>query len=78
MNMYTNTKKSKKFILILVLLLLFNFLWPKNIKAGFGEDITAAPAKIFWMIEEGVMIFLNNLFVNPDNRIPINLIGSCL
>lgn len=68
MNMYTNTKKSKKFILILVLLILFSFCYPKNVKAWFeGEDIVAAPAKIFWLIEEGVLTFLNNLFTNEDN-----------
>lgn len=69
MNIFTNSKKQKKFILVLVLLMLFNFLYPKNINAWFeGEDIVAAPAKIFWLIEEGVLTFLNNIFTNPENH----------
>lgn len=68
MNMYTNTKKSKKFILILVLLILFSFCYPKNVKAKLVDDIVAAPAKIFWILEEGIIKFLNNLFVNTINE----------
>lgn len=33
MNAFTNNKKTRKFILILVLLILFNFIFPKNIRA---------------------------------------------
>lgn len=67
MSMYTNTKKSKKFILILVLLILFSFCYPKNVKAGLVDDIVAAPAKIFWVLEEGILKFLNNVFTNEEN-----------
>ena len=41
-----NIKKHfKKFIVVLVLLILFNFCSPKIVHAGLVEDITAAPAK---------------------------------
>ena len=61
-------KNAKKFILVLVLLVLFNFCCPKKVNAGLVEDITAAPAKIFWLIEEGVLKFLNDLFVNEEHK----------
>lgn len=69
MNIITNTKKTKKFILILVVLLLFNFCCPKTVNADLGDDIVAAPAKIFWAIADGVLRFLNNLFTSPRYHI---------
>jgi len=67
MNMYTNTKKSKKFILVLVLLILFSFCYPKNVKAALGlDDFIALPANIFYMLETGVLTFLNNIFTSGD------------
>ena len=69
--MYTNTKKSKKLILVLVLLMLFNFVYPINVKAAEDEllqNIVAAPAKIFFEMEKGVISFLNNVFTRGDSR----------
>lgn len=67
MNMYTNTKKSKKFILVLVLLMLFSFCYPKNVNAALGgDDLIALPAKIFYMVEEGVLKFINNIFTSKE------------
>ena len=65
-----NIKKHfKKLILILVLLLLFNFCYPKSVKAwNPGGDILAAPAKILYMLEEGILKFINDIFVNKANR----------
>lgn len=66
MNKFVNNKKSKKFILVLVLLILFNFMYPKNVKASLGDDIIAAPAKVFWLMESGILTIVNNWFVNDD------------
>lgn len=57
MNIYT--KKTKKFILVLVLLMLFNFCYPKQVKAiDFGGNISS----FFFWIEEGVIKIINKLF----------------
>ena len=62
-----NIKKHfKKFIVVLVLLILFNFCSPKIVHAGLVEDITAAPAKIFWLMQQGVLVFLNNVFTEDS------------
>ena len=63
MNMYTNTKKSKKFILVLVLLILVNFTCPNRVNADIGQDIIMAPAKIAWYLVAGVLQVANNFFV---------------
>ena len=55
-------KHFKKFIVVLVLLILFNFCIPKTVHAGLVEDITAAPAKIFWLMQRGVLVWMNNVF----------------
>lgn len=77
MNIYT--KKTKKFILILVLLILFNFCYPKQVKAiDFGGNISSF---FFWM-EEGIIGLINELFCDkaheyvfePENeKIQVNL-----
>ena len=68
MNMYTNTKKSKKFILILVLLLLFSFCYPKNVNAALEfEDLTAVPARLFYWAERGILKYLNNIFCDDGH-----------
>lgn len=61
-------KHFKKFIVVLVLLILFNFCIPKIVHAGLVEDITAAPAKIFWLMEEGILFWLNNTFTSDDYK----------
>ena len=48
-------KHFKRFTIIIILLLLFGFCFPKPVNAGLIEDITAAPAKIFWLMEEGIL-----------------------
>ena len=59
MSMYTNTKKSKKFILILVLLMLFNFMYPKQVKAfDFAGNISS----FFFLLERGAIKLVNDLF----------------
>ena len=69
MNMYTNTKKSKKFILILVLLMLFNFVYPKQVKAiDFAGNISS----FFFLLERGVITFLNNIFCDANHGLDID------
>ena len=66
MNSLTKSRKTKKFILILVFLILTIFCYPKSVKAALAEDIIAAPAKMFWAVERGLLTFINNTF--SDNR----------
>lgn len=69
MNMFSNMKKGKKFILVLVLLLLFNFCFPKRAEAMIElEDFPAIPAQILYVLEKGVLKYLNNLFTNEDHH----------
>ena len=69
MNTFKYSKTGKKFIIALVVLVLFNFCYPKDVKAwNFIDDIVAAPAKIFWLIEEGILLFLNNIFCDSDHK----------
>lgn len=66
MNMYTNTKKSKKFILILVLLMLFSFCYPKQVKAF---DLGGNISKFFFGFEKGILInFLNDIFCDAEHE----------
>lgn len=45
-------KISQKLILVLVLLILFNFFYPKRVSAWISwEDIAAAPARIIYILE---------------------------
>ena len=72
MNMYTNTKKSKKFILIIVLIVLINFVCPKRVNASdLLQQIIIAPAKIAWFLVAGVLQVANNMFVEDTNKIDL-------
>lgn len=69
MNMFSNVKKGKKLILVLVLLLLFNFCFPKRAEAAIElEDFPAIPAQILYVLEKGVLKYLNNLFTNENHH----------
>ena len=60
-------KNAKKFILVLVLLILFNFCYPKKVNAALGwDDIVAAPAAIFYALEKGLLITANNWFTKDE------------
>ena len=78
MNTFKYSKTGKKFIIALVMLILFNFCYPKDVKAFEIEDIVAAPARIFWMIEKGVLIFLNNIFsdIDVDGATSVDINGT--
>lgn len=64
MNTFTNSKKTKKFILVLVLLILFNFCCPKPVKAF---DIWGGIASIFFLLEEGIISLLNDIFCDQEH-----------
>lgn len=69
MNMFSNVKKGRKLILILVLLMLFNFCFPKRAEAMLElEDFPAIPAQILYVLEKGVLKYLNNLFTNENHH----------
>ena len=65
MNMYTNTKKTKKFILVLVLLILFNFAYPKQVKAF---DFMGNISSFFFLVERGVIGLINNIFCDEQHK----------
>ena len=73
MNMYTNTKKSKKFILIIVLIVLINFVCPKRVNAESDvlQQIIIAPAKIAWYLVAGVLQVSNNMFVKASDKVDL-------
>ncbi len=70
MNVLKNTKTIKKFILVLVFLLLFNFCCPRQVHAAAleWEDVIAAPCKIIYMIESGILEFLDNIFCDQEHQ----------
>ena len=63
-------RHSKKLILVLVLLILFNFCCPMAVKArGFlGIDIPGDVAGLFYWIERGVFALLNTIFCDDDDE----------
>ena len=67
MNIYTN-KKTKKFIIVLVMLTLFSFCYPKNVNANFWDDLSGGCARVVWDLESGILKFLNNIFTNDNNK----------
>lgn len=45
-------KISQKLILVLVLLILFNFMYPKRVSAWITlDDLAALPARLFYFLE---------------------------
>ena len=45
-------KISQKLILVLVLLILFNFFYPKRVSAWITlDDLAALPARLFYFLE---------------------------
>ena len=71
MNVFRNTKTGKKLILVMVLLILFNFCYPKKVNAGLIDDvknaIISAPCRIFFWMEEGVLNLLNDIFCDDEH-----------
>lgn len=65
-----NIKKHfKKFILVFVVLILFNFCCPKRVHAlELVEDLLALPARILFWMEKGVLTVMNDIFANDDHK----------
>ena len=71
MDVFINTKKSKKIFIVLILLLLFNFTCPKPTKAAgwdIDERIIVTIEKLFFWIFDGIQEILNELFVDDAHR----------
>lgn len=69
MNVFKNTKTMKKFILVIIFLILFNVCYPKQVHAVLEwEDVVAAPCKIIFMIESGILEFLDNIFCDKEHQ----------
>lgn len=67
MDVFTNTKKLKKIIIILVFLILFNFCCPKIVKAGsIGNWILIGVADLFYTIVDGLQNIINDIFIDDD------------
>ena len=66
---FIKNKSFKQFILVLVLLILFNFICPHGLYAGaMMDNVKEATLKIPLYIESGVVAFLNNIFVDDDKK----------
>lgn len=67
-----NIKKitSKIIIALILVMLLFNFILPLKSHALLFDkivnEIRAAPAHIFWWMEQGILTWLNDTFSNSD------------
>ena len=71
MDVFTNTKKSKKIFIVLILLLLFNFSCPKTIKAAgwdVDERIIVTIEKLFFWIFDGIQEILNEIFLDDAHE----------
>ena len=65
MNVFKNTNKTKKFILVIVFLILFSVCCPKPVHAfDFAGNISEF---IFWL-ERGVLKTLNNIFSDENHK----------
>lgn len=64
MNVFSNTKKFKKLIIVLVFLILFNFCFPQTVKAGdIVNNIVLGTARLFFSIFDGVLRIANRIFI---------------
>lgn len=67
MDVFTNTKKSKKIIIVLVILILFNFACPKIVKAGdMVNNIYIALATVFFWVADLPQKLLDGIFLDND------------
>lgn len=65
MNVLKNTKKTKKFILVIVAIILFSFAMPKQVKAF---DFEGNISNFFFACEKGVLNFLNDIFCDSEHE----------
>lgn len=69
MNVFKNTKMQKKFIFLIILLMIFSFCYPKQVHAGnLKSEIAIAPCKLIYQMEWGILKFMNNIFCDQDHH----------
>lgn len=69
MNVLKNTKKTKKFILVIVAIMLFSFAMPKQVKAwGLDIDVKGSLSDLFFWVERGVIKLINNMFCDERHK----------
>lgn len=69
MDVFTNTNKFKKIVIVLVFLILFNFCCPKRVNAsiaGILDSILVGVAEVFFAVVDGVQNLLNALFIDEE------------
>lgn len=67
MDVFKNTKKFKKIIMVLLIMILFNFCCPKIVRAGDTVDyIFIGIETIFFGLFDGIQTIVDELFT--DNR----------
>ena len=67
MDVFKNTKKSKKFILIILAIMLFSFAIPKQVMAGEWDLRDNISEFLFW-IERGIIRVANNIFCDERHE----------
>ena len=69
MNVLKNTNKTKKFILVIVFLILFNFCCPVKSNANdIIQRIEYSAVELVYLIENGVLTLLNNIFCDKSKQ----------
>lgn len=67
MKFFTNKNITKKLIIVLVFLTLFNFCYPKTVKAGDTVDyIIVGAGNLFFGIFDGILKIANRIFVGDE------------
>ncbi len=68
MKVFNHTKQSKKLILVIVCIMLFSFCCPTKVHAGLTDDLAAAPCHMIYMMERGILDFLNWIFCDDEHQ----------
>ena len=67
MKFFTNKNITKKLIIVLAFLTLFNFCYPKTVKAGDTVDyIIVGAGNLFFGIFDGILKIANRMFVGDE------------
>lgn len=74
MKFFTNKNITKKLIIVLVFLTLFNFCYPKTVKAGDTVDyIIVGAGNLFFGIFDGILKIANRMFVGDEKTTSADL-----
>ena len=71
MKFFTNKNITKKLIIVLVFLTVFNFCYPRTVKAALttqeiSNTVLTAAAKLFYSIFDGIISTANKIFIGQD------------